>query len=85
MPNDFNSRTLGGALIALAVVAAVAGAVVVSRRWRHRRGSGAPYLPPEATLSRAERRSLAEARESGDPETVVADIDLADRYDRYSG
>lgn len=61
------------------------GAMIITRLVRRRR-SGAPYVPRVSALSRAERRSLDEAREgTGDVEPVVADIDLAERYDRYSG
>jgi hypothetical protein len=85
MADDFSSRKRGGTLILLGVVAAVASLVVTSRILKRRRASGSSWLPPEATLSRAERDSLEEARADGDVETVVADIDLADRYDRYTG
>lgn len=86
MPDELGSRKVGPTLVAVGLAAtALVGAFLLSRIVSRRRSSGSPYIPPRVTLSRAERDSLEEARETGDIETVVADIDLADRYDRYSG
>lgn len=64
----------------------VAAALVVSNIVRRRARPGTPYLPRRSDLSRRERSALREARESGrNVEPVVTDIDLAERYDRYSG
>lgn len=64
----------------------VAAALVVSNIVRRRAHPGTPYLPRRSDLSRPERSALREARESGrNVEPVVTDIDLAERYDRYSG
>jgi hypothetical protein len=82
---DSSLRKGAGAWVVLGVAAAATSLFVVSRLMKRRRVRTSLWLPPEETLSRTERHSLEEAREAGDIETVVTDIDLADRYDRYSG
>lgn len=78
----FGASLLNAGALALGVAT---GALLVARLVRRRHPS-APYVPRASALSRAERDALEGAREAtGDVEPVVADIDLADRYDRYSG
>lgn len=68
------------------ILGVATGAAVVSAIVRRGARSGKPYLPRRSALSRRERRALREAHESGrNIAPVVADIDAAERYDRYSG
>lgn len=85
MRGDSSLRKGAGAWVVLGVAAAATGLFVASRLMKRRRVRGGLWLPSGETLSRTERHSLEEAREAGDVESVVTDIDLADRYDRYSG